>query len=377
MPRQLLATSGERQRLLRESQLADEAQLQSLLRDNPELFPLEDLGLVGPAMVVGKETNVPSGAVDLVLVAQGGELILVEFKTGPKNPDFRAALAQVLDYGSDLWEMSLEDFERTVAKRFFMSDQSKTTPYHALVSLDDAITVTWPEMTEERRTALKSRLAADVASGTFVFVVAAQRLTDSMIRTATYLNAMHRRSSFALVEVVRFVRTDGEGPETEEVFEARTVVRPGSTPSSDGTHPRLTHDALMGAIGDPAYRTAVHQLLVAAEANRLTIFLGSTGCSIRLPSTTGPDASVAWFFPPGVNGWLNLKDLVLGYDTTSSSYEVLKDRIDRYMANVNDLGGDEVSRGGVRGRHFTSDEVCAQLSNFVALFDGLRPGDEG
>ncbi len=58
---------------------------------------------------------------DLIGVARGGQIVLVEFKTGPKNPDFRSALAQLLDYGSDLWHMEYDVFESTVAARYFGS----------------------------------------------------------------------------------------------------------------------------------------------------------------------------------------------------------------------------------------------------------------
>ena len=138
MPRQMLVSSDEGSQVLRESLAHDEAQLQQLLCDHPGLLPLEDLGLVGPPLVVGKETSVPSGAIDLVLLARGGEIVLVEFKTGPQNPDFRGALAHLLDYGSDLWGMSIDDFERTVALRYFSSNQAVGR------SMSDAPTSTTP-----------------------------------------------------------------------------------------------------------------------------------------------------------------------------------------------------------------------------------------
>ena len=50
---------------------------------HPELLPLEELGLIGPAVVVGRESALDSGRVDLVLLGNGGDLALVEFKTGP------------------------------------------------------------------------------------------------------------------------------------------------------------------------------------------------------------------------------------------------------------------------------------------------------
>jgi len=51
--------------------------------------------------VVGRETKLPSGKVDLILLATPVTFALVEFKTGPTNPDFRGCFAQLLDDGSD------------------------------------------------------------------------------------------------------------------------------------------------------------------------------------------------------------------------------------------------------------------------------------
>ena len=99
------------QPVLEEVEARDEAQLQVLLRDRPDLLPFSELGLAEPIVVVGKETPLPSGFVDLVVLGHGGDLCIVEFKTGPSNPDFRAVIAQLLDYGSDLWQMGVDDFE--------------------------------------------------------------------------------------------------------------------------------------------------------------------------------------------------------------------------------------------------------------------------
>ena len=73
------------------------------LKENPDLLPIEEFGFTGPLVVVAEETRLPSGAIDLAGITRGGRLVVVEFKTGPQNADFRDALAQLLDYGSDIW----------------------------------------------------------------------------------------------------------------------------------------------------------------------------------------------------------------------------------------------------------------------------------
>jgi hypothetical protein len=54
---------GTRQ-LLAEVLADDERQLQERLKLHPELLPLEELGLVGPAVVVGRESAIMAELVD-------------------------------------------------------------------------------------------------------------------------------------------------------------------------------------------------------------------------------------------------------------------------------------------------------------------------
>jgi hypothetical protein len=86
----ILRREGENAgQILEEIQAHDEAQLQEPLKENPDLLPIEEYELSGPLMVIGRETALPSGSVDLICLTRTGELLLIEFKTGPKNPDFR------------------------------------------------------------------------------------------------------------------------------------------------------------------------------------------------------------------------------------------------------------------------------------------------
>ena len=124
MPRKMVIESSEgKHTLLSETLAENEEQLQEFVKANPDLRPVEEFDMTGPVMVVGRETGLASGAVDLVALARSGDLLVIEFKTGPQNSDFRAALAQLLDYGADLWQMTFEEFEQAVAVRNFASDR--------------------------------------------------------------------------------------------------------------------------------------------------------------------------------------------------------------------------------------------------------------
>ena len=80
----LVELAGGNSPILEEVAAHDEAQLQGMLKRHPELLPLEELGLSGPAVVVGRESQLESGRIDLVVLGNGGELALVEFR-----PDHR------------------------------------------------------------------------------------------------------------------------------------------------------------------------------------------------------------------------------------------------------------------------------------------------
>lgn len=377
MPRRVLVGSADGAKIFSESLAHDEAQLQEIIKANPELLPIEDFGLQGPPLVVGRETTLPSGDIDLALLARGGELVLVEFKTGPKNPDFRAALAQVLDYGSDIWQMDYEEFERKVAVRYFDGPYAKGTKVEGCKSLAEASSKVWtdPPLNDEDQAIFKDRLTTSLNDGGFILVVAAQRFTAPMERTATYLNTHQAQGSFYLVEVVRFAHGGSD------VFEARTILKPTPEgPRRDGHRgAALTRDQLLDQIGDDEYRGAIERLIDTAEGAGLIVYWGQTGISIRIPNPESrAHASIAWFNPPGVVGWLGLRDLVLGYLPSSAGTSVMKPVLDVYLSKVMELpGGEAVNSGGLVARHFRPDEVVANLDAVLTLMEDVSATEAG
>jgi hypothetical protein len=189
---------------LREILADNEAEMQEKLRRYPELLPLDELGLEGPLLIVGRETSLPSGAVDLVGMARSGAILVIEFKTGPQNSDFRHALAQVVDYGSHLWEMDPQDFETTVAQRYFASEHGSDASGRA-DSISEAAKATWPQLTPEELASFNDGWREVLASGGFHFVLVAQRFTPTITRTMHYLNQISQPARFCAVELVRFI----------------------------------------------------------------------------------------------------------------------------------------------------------------------------
>ena len=298
-------TSGQ---ILEEIQAHDEAQLQEQLKQNPDLLPIEEYELSGPLMVIGRETTLHSGSVDLICLTRTGELLLIDFKTGPKNTDFRHTLAQLLDYGSHLWGMDYEIFEEAVPRSYFASDRCPAgSPTQKKASLEAGAKAFWLDLSDEEFSELKGNLSKNLADGRFLYLAVAQRFTEQMLTTVDYLNAKMQGARFYAIELVRF-----KGGEIS-AFEARTVLKPARV-NLAGSGP-IDRQRFLEAFANEAYRNAVRDFLEAAEGLDLKIFWGSQGISIRIPLPERPEGfSIGWLFPPGSGGWQGTNDVSLGYD---------------------------------------------------------------
>ncbi len=91
-----------------------EDDLHRLVSSNPMLVVLEqDGGERLPTITIGDKWRLPSGELDILLFDIMGNVIIVEFKRD-RTP--RDAIAQILDYASDLHQMSLDDLEKLIKK---------------------------------------------------------------------------------------------------------------------------------------------------------------------------------------------------------------------------------------------------------------------
>jgi hypothetical protein len=366
MGRKIIVTSPAGQLpVLEEVKAHDEAQLQELLKAHPELLPLEDLGLAAPALVVGRESVLDSGRIDLVLLANGGELVLVEFKTGPQNPDFRECLAQLLDYGSDLWGMTLEDFDTRVARKYFSGPHFLQDVLPAPSSLEAAATTAWGGGQDDA-VDWRERLQSQLRDGNFHYIAVAQRFTRPVLRTVEYLNATMKAARFSAVELVRFA---GEG---YGAFEARFVAGagPSSTPAAGSKASLAGIDEFVQSVTDDDYRHVLQDLFEAfAKIDDLTVFWGTTGCSLRIAIPGRNPLSVGWLFPPGPQRWMGLTDVTLGWYEDANGLALPpggQDALNTYRARVETpAGGAPPKSVSIRGRTFPPAAVMQYADQMV------------
>jgi len=324
---------------LTEIPAASEFELQELVKERPEILPFEEYDIVGPLMVVGRETTLPSGSVDLVGLARSGDILIIEFKTGPQNTDFRAALSQLLDYGSDLWGMSYDEFESTVALRYFGSNHCRDENVLGKNSLVDAQIGVWQDMNTEDRTLFRERLSRHLESGMFHYLLVASRFTKAAERTINYMNHISTTARFYAVELVSFTGDD------ITAYETRTLVKPENR-SIKKSLTSVSETQLLNAIADEKYRDNIRELFEICRALRLNFEWGAVGVSIRLiTSDSSEPISIGWIFPPGKSGWMGLSGITLGYDTASaervpSVIFFLKE----YVAAVGNIDGVQVAK---------------------------------
>jgi len=343
----------------------DELQMQELLKDTPDLLPVDDFEVTGPLMVVGRETTLASGAIDLVLLAPTGELVVVEFKTGPQNSDFRSAVAQLLDYGAALWGLSYDEFEAAVARRYFQSGHCKSPSLRGRQTIQEAASAFWGDGETFDSGSLVESLSQHLEQGDFHYVLVAQRFTDTMRRTLEYMNALGSARFFG-VELVRFRSA------VASAFESRTVLRPSvRVRTKQGV---IDGGAFLERVADPTYRQALEELFDTCRGLGLRFEWGIQGTSIRIPvpDRTEP-LSVAWVFPPGVSGWMGLKDVTLGYDTGSAKgTPSVQPALDRYLVKVQQLTGvPAIAAKAIRGYRISPEQLVTLQAEVAEILAGL------
>lgn len=116
-----------------------------------------------------------------------------------------------------------------------------------------------------------------------------------MLRALRYLNASMRSSRFLAVELVHFAGAD------HAAFEARVVAaaEPPKGITGTGTTALAGVDDLCTTITDDDYRRHLQDLFAAlAILDGLSVFWGTTGCSLRVAVPDRGPLSIGWIFPP-------------------------------------------------------------------------------
>jgi hypothetical protein len=369
MPRKVLVLHAGLAFDLTEAPAENEHHLQEVMKESPKLLPIDDLGVTGPLLVVGRESSVASGSIDLVGVVPSGDLVLVEFKTGPQNPDFRHALAQLIDYGSDLWGMTFEDFDHGIVQRYL---EGRYCPpvYKGCGTLSGLAELAW-KSEEFAWDEFSDRLAKVLSDGDFHYVVAAQKFTPQMTRSLEYLNTAVQVGHYHLVQMVQF-----NGPDMA-AYAAQSITLPSKTRVSAGSG--VNEASFLATIDDAAYREALSDIFDRCRALGLTFEWGTKGSSVRLATSDRSEPiSIGWIFP-GVPSWSGLTHLTLGYDSSSARHTPsVINALDSYVNQVSSIAGaSAVKSKPLNAYTWKPPQVTASKMQIIEALEALVTASSG
>lgn len=228
-----------------------EAELHKTLMEHPALVPAADIGF-GPMVTAGFEATLASGSADLVLLDARGQVCVVEVKK-EGNTDTRRVIAQLLDYASALWGLTLEEFEHRVLR----SRLGREDPRSLAEFIRDEL-IGEAEDADEASTQTCELLAETLRNGDFALVVAAPSVPPGVERQIEYLNA--RGLSVYALEVSYFADDAGS------LFVPRIAVRPTVAARIAGRDPRqeavaVDPEGYLDALGNDRVRETVRRVL--------------------------------------------------------------------------------------------------------------------
>lgn len=163
-----------------------EKKLQKLLEEDPSLISISELREgVSPLIVGVREVGLPgSGNTDLLAFSPAGDIAVVECKLAANVEIKRKVIAQVLEYGAYLWNMTYDELNGLIVKR--------TGKNLADLISEAAGDPSWNE--EDFRASIQDNLT----NGTFSLVIAVDEMNDELSRTIKFVNSCGR-PGFSLI----------------------------------------------------------------------------------------------------------------------------------------------------------------------------------
>ena len=176
-----------------------EKELQKLLSETPSLITIDEIrDNASPLVAAVREVGLPgSGFTDLLAFSADGDIVLVECKLAANIEIKRKVIAQLLEYGAYLWNMTYDDLNNVILQ--------KTNKDLAELVGEAAGDPEWNE--EEFRGSVQSTLE----KGSFILIIAVDEMNEELTRTIRFLNTCGSPSfTFTAFEMRRFQKDNTE-----------------------------------------------------------------------------------------------------------------------------------------------------------------------
>ena len=339
---------------------ANEAALQGLIQEAPELLPWGD-----PAEVIlCRELEVVSvGSVDLAAVSLSGEISLIECKLR-SNPEIRRhVIGQLLAYASGVQRMTYAQFEHSFSARIEGRMEAAMTRVAAETQAD------WTP--HSFREAVSSNLRA----GRFGLLVAVDEITEELKRTVEFLNA-HTLSDLSVAALEVRIAEDSGVQILMTGVHGQERVTPNALVSG---RPRTTESALFEALArdcSPPGLEAMRMIYRHAQGHGHHFYWGDGA----FPSVT------AWLPIGAVTAAAWSCYAYLGHPSFDVNFEwlarkgVAKDRLDALIQRLSEITGVAERLAGVAAANYLRrpslpiDQFLTHpgaATNIIAALDAL------
>ena len=373
---QIFHLNGGRIVPLQEVPYDSEDILQSLLAQFPEILGESSSDKGTSWLLIERESGVPDAeaaggrwALDHLFLDADGVPTLVEVKRSTDTRIRREVVGQMLDYAANAvayWP--LEHMQAQFERRCADEEKDAEAELSSFLGEDGDPEEFWIQV--------KTNLRA----GRIRLVFVADSIPRELGRIVEFLNEQMDPAEVLALEVHQFV---GEGTQTlVPRLIGRTAVSEIVKPTGT-TRKRLTMEQILHAFEDQAERGAVERLIEEAKRLGMTVFLGTSGASFRLPVPgRARPLSLGWLFPPGTVGWFGLRALNLGFEHSSST--PIPDRLMPHLATYAEAferipGAEKVTAKGMRACRFSpplmverEDDIRQALRKIVQSLNALE-----
>ena len=290
---------------LKAQPFGSEDKLQALIAEHPELLAWEQMNpggtmrwiLVRREMGIAKDAGAGDWwAVDHLFIDQDAVPTLVEVKRGT-NPEIRRkVVGQMLEYAAHAWQTWTADSLRQTFEE--ASADKGDRELRELLDVDDEDDESW-------RSSFWQSVGDNLAAKRLRLLFVADDIPDELTRIVEFLNASMPNVEVLAVEIKKFDGNSGLRTLVPRVI-GRTA-KPTATKSE-----KLDRDSFLAKFENERERSAAERLLDLAGKYQ-SVKMGTTSLVIRYPRPGAKWVSVAWISPPGVQGWIGLKDFTFGH----------------------------------------------------------------
>jgi len=188
-----------------EEGFASEQELQTFLRQYPDLMPLEEIDLDAPPLLcIGREVGLASGAEDILYIDENGLLTVVETKLR-KNPEARReVVGQILEYAAQMSTWSASDVERQ-AEKFFGGREAPEQ--YGNCTLERAMQVFLQPGGgggEFSYDDFIQQVGSNIERGHFRLIIAIDEPPEPLLKTVEFVNRFSERFEIYLIQLKRF-----------------------------------------------------------------------------------------------------------------------------------------------------------------------------